>query len=106
MTDESDELPALHIGDHVADREDDDATLLVVGLPLQRAATYEIDVDGEEPKTLADFNPDYPVTDHAIEVIYPDRTDVFVDEQRTYAFPRSRLRLVTPIHDRDDTEGE
>ena len=93
-----DELPAVHVGDHVTDRDDaDEPPLVVTGLPLQRAATY--DVDGTP---LSEYNPEYPPEDHAIEVAYAQRTDVYLNEQRTYAFPRSRLRLVTPLHDRDE----
>lgn len=76
-------------------------TLVVVGLPLQRAATYDV---GD--KTVADYNPNYPAEDHAIEVAYPDRTDVYLEEQQTYAFPRSRLKLQTPVHDRDGDDGQ
>lgn len=93
-----DELPPLHVGDHVTDRDsDDDAPMLVVGLPLQRAATYEIG-DGQ---TVADYNPGYAPEEHVVEVMYVQRTDVFLEELREYAFPRARLELVTPIHDID-----
>ena len=99
-----DELPPVHIGDHVTDRDDaDEPPLVVTGLPLERVGTY--DVDGTP---LAEYNPEYPPEDHAIEVAYLQRTDVYLAEQQTYAFPRSRLRLVTPLHDRDergDQEG-
>jgi hypothetical protein len=98
------DLPALHVGDHVQDRDDPDATLVVVGLPLQRAATYVVDEDSGA--TVADYNDDYPETDHVIEVVFPQRTDVFLEEQRTYAFPRSRLELAEPVHDRDDSDQE
>jgi hypothetical protein len=97
-----DELPPLHVGDHVTDRDDvDEPPLVVTGLPLQRAASY--DVDG---MPLSEHNPEYPAEDHAIEVAYAQRTDVYLDEQRTYAFPRSRLRLVTPLHDRDESAAQ
>jgi len=100
-----DELPILDVGDHVTDRDDtDEPPLVVTGLPLARAASY--DVDGTP---LAEYNPEYPPEDHAVEVAYAQRTDVFLEEQRTYAFPRSRLRLVTPLHDRNeggDQEGD
>lgn len=89
------DLPGLGVGDHVRDRDDPDATMVVVGLPLQRAATYEID-DGE---TVADYNAGYPETDHVIEVVYPQRTDVSLDELREYAFPRSRLERVAAVHE-------
>lgn len=97
-TDGGEDLPALHIGDHVQDREDDDATLLVVGLPLQRAGSYV--VDEETGETVADYNAGYDAEAHAIEVIYAERTDVDIESRQTYAFPRPRLELVGPIHDR------
>ena len=100
-----DELPPLCVGDHVTDRDDpNDRPLVVTGLPPQRATTYEI-----KGTSLAEYNSEYPPEDPAIEVVYAQRTDVFLAEQPTYAFPRSRLRLVTPLHDRDergDQEGD
>ena len=100
-----DELPILDVGDHVTDRDDaDEPPLVVTGLPLQLATTYLVD-----GTPLAEYNPEYPPEAHAIEVAYAQRTDVSLEEQQTYAFPRSRLRLVTPLHDRDergDQEGD
>ena len=94
----SGELPALHIGDHVSDREDEDgATMLVVGLPVATADEYE--VGGQ---TIAEYNPDYPAGDDVVEVIYPQRTDVDVRPINEYAFPRSRLALEQPIHELED----
>lgn len=102
MGDLDDSLPSLHVGDHVTDRDEDDAaTMVVVGLPLSRAATYAID----EGTTVADVNPDYPEADHVIEVTYPQRTDVTLDDQESYAFPRERLELEAPVHDRDGDDG-
>lgn len=102
---DSDELPGLHIGDHVQDREDDDATMLVIGLPPQRAAAYV--VDEETGATVSDYNKEYDETALVVEVTYPQRTDsVAFEGQQRYAFPRARLELVTPIHDRDETEAE
>jgi len=94
--------PALHVGDHVTDREDDDsnATLLVVGVPPVQAD--ERDAGG---KTVAEWNPEYPADDDVVEVIYPQRTDVDVTNGKRYSFPRSRLRLETPIHSRDENDG-
>lgn len=94
------DYPALHIGDHVRDRDEPEGRMVVVGLPLQRAATYELDSD--DGTTLADYNEDYPETDHVVEVIYPNQTDVFSDEQQRYAFPRSRLKRATPVHSSED----
>ncbi|SEH60859.1 hypothetical protein SAMN05192561_11246 [Halopenitus malekzadehii] len=94
------DLVAFHVGDHVQDCDsDDEATLLVAGVPLQRAATYQINEDG---KTVADVNPDYAAEEPVVEVIYPQRTDTHLDRKQTYAFPAARLELVAPVHDRDD----
>lgn len=106
---EKDDLPPLHVGDHVQDREDPDATILVFNLDTLRADAYDVgttDDDGE-PLTVADFNPEYPATDDVVEVIYPQRTDLTLERKKKYAFPRARLELVAPIHDRDgDEEAE
>jgi len=104
VDDDQEELPALHVGDHVTDRdaeeddEDDVATMLVVGLDTHRADAYEL---GDGGPTVAEVNPAYPKTDDVIEVTFPQRTDLDVDKKR-YAYPRSRLRLEHPIHDRDE----
>lgn len=101
-----DSLPSLDIGDHVQDREDPDATLLVVATPLERAASVEIDDD----TTVADVNPEYPAADHVVEVVFPEVTSVDVDRLARYAYPRERLERVTAVHgggDGDsDQEGE
>ncbi|AFZ73065.1 hypothetical protein [Natronobacterium gregoryi] len=95
------EFPQLHIGDHVTDLEDSDATMLVVGLPSETAGEYEF----REGTTVADANPDYPVDDDVVLVVFPQRTDVAIDPLTKYSYPRSRLKLETEIHDRDDGEG-
>ena len=94
------DLPALHVGDQAVDREDPDATLVVVG--LSGAAASEVDIDDQ--RTVADCNPAWPADDEVVEVIYPERTAVDVEHHRRYSFPRSRLQLVAPVHERDDTE--
>ncbi|WP_052367751.1 hypothetical protein [Haloferax sp. ATB1] len=105
---EGDALPRLHVGDHVTDRdadedeEDDIATMLVVGLDTLRADAYELSDDGP---TVADVNPAYPETDDVVEVTFPQRTDLDVDKKR-YAYPRSRLQLEHPLHNRDTKESE
>ncbi|MCD2204394.1 hypothetical protein [Halobacterium sp. KA-6] len=91
--------PQLHVGDHVHDKEDDDATLLVTAVSPKTAAEYAV---GD--KTVADYNEDYPQDDRVIEVRYPQRTTQDIDHLDDYAFPRSRLELETPLHDRDDEE--
>jgi len=105
--DDQEELPALHVGDHVTDRdtEDDDedsATVLVVGLDTLQADAYEL---GDGGPTVAEVNPAYPETDDVVEVTFPQRTHLDVDTKR-YAYPRQRLRLEHPIHERNDDEGE
>lgn len=96
-----DDQPQLHVGDHVQDKEDDDAPLLVTAVTPKTAAEY--DLGG---KTVADYNEAYPADDRVIEVRYPQRTTVDVDRLDDYAFPRSRLELVEPLHDRDDGEDD
>lgn len=86
--------PELHVGDQVTDREDDGAPLLVVGKSVNKADEYYV-----EGMRVADYNPSYPDDDPVIEVVYPKRADVSLDTSKSYAFPRSRLELVEPIHD-------
>lgn len=97
-------MDPLHIGDHVTDREGDDATMLVVGLPGECAAEYDI---GTDELTVADVNPEYPTADPVVEVIFPSRTDADVEGGKRYAYPRSRLKRVASVHDVDvDEEAE
>jgi len=92
----------LHVGDHVQDRDDeDDATLLVIGISPQSAQHYSVNGD----QTVADYNQEYPAEDDVIEVVYPQRTTGDISALATYAFPRSRLELETALHDRDDEDG-
>lgn len=107
MTDGRDELddslPALDVGDHVQDREDLDATMLVVGTPPARAKTYQIDDD----YTVADVNPQYPAADHVVECVFPERTTADIKSLVTYAYPRERLERVATVHsDEDNTDDE
>jgi len=97
--DEADDLPDLHIGDHVQDRDDDDGTtMLVVGLDTRKAAAYEL----EDGVTIADVNPEYPAEDDVVEVVFPGRVDMEISSMRRYAYPRRRLELETPLHDRGE----
>lgn len=98
----ADDLPDLHIGDHVQDRDDeDDTTMLVVGLDTRRADAYEL----EKGVTIADVNPEHPTEDDVVEVVFAGRVDMEVSSMRRYAYPRARLVLETPIHDRDAEDG-
>lgn len=87
-------LPELFVGDHVQDREDPDATMVVVGLDTLQADAYEL----EDDLTVADVNTEYPADADVVEVVFPDRTDMDID-QRRYAYPRSRLERVESVHD-------
>ncbi|MUV59964.1 hypothetical protein [Halobacterium sp. CBA1126] len=95
----NDDQLQLHVGDHVVDKEDDDATLLVATITPKTASEYDV---GDQ--TVAAYNEDYPRDDDVIEVRYPQRTTQDIDRLDDYAFPRSRLELVEPLHDRDDEE--
>jgi len=101
-----DSLPPLSVGDHVQDRQDPDhhksATMLVVGTPLARAKTYEIDSDGT---TVNDVNPGYPAADHVVEVVFPERTTVDLGTLSTYAYPRERLERVAAVHSEEGDDA-
>ncbi|UHQ96443.1 hypothetical protein [Natrinema halophilum] len=92
----------IDVGNHVQDREDPDATMVVVNLDTLRADAYELEDGGP---TVADVNPQYPETDDVVEVIYPQRTDLTLEGKETYAFPRERLEVVARVHDRDGGDG-
>lgn len=66
--DEDVELPDLHVGDHVKDRDDPHATMIVVGLPPETADEYEVD-----GTPLTEYNHEYPADDAVVEVVYPQR---------------------------------
>ena len=93
----------IFVGDHVRDIDDPEgATMVVVALPTENADEYEIG----EGKTVHDYNQEYPADDDVICVTYPSRTCVDMDALKEYAFPKSRLDVVAPVHDReDDIEG-
>ncbi|MFC6766038.1 hypothetical protein [Natrinema soli] len=94
----------INVGDHVQDEQDPDATMVVVNLDTLQADAYEIEVGGP---TIADLNPEYPPKDDVVEVVYPQRTDLNLEDKKTYAFPKGRLEVVSSVHDRDgDEEGE
>ncbi len=98
-----DELPSLHVGDHVTDRDsDDNAPMLVVGRSPQPAAHYNLGDD----QTVADVNPEYPAGDDVLEVVYPERASIDVGNLDVYAFPRSRLELDSPVHDRSEDDED
>lgn len=95
--------PQLHVGDHVTDRETGDAgaTMLVERLPTLDANEYNIESGGP---TVADANDDYPADDDVVEVTFPERTDIDLASRDRYAYPRSRLELETPLHNRNEDE--
>jgi len=101
------ELPDLHVGDHVHDSEADDAApMVVVGTPLTQADEYVVDGEDELAATVADYNEDYPADDDVIEIKFCERTCVDLDHPRSYAYPRSRLALVEPVHDIESGEDD
>ena len=93
----------IDVGDHVQDRDDPDTTMVVVGLDTLQADAYELDDGGP---TVADVNPEYPPNDDVVEVIYPQRTDLELEGKKRYAFPKSRLEVVSRVHDRDEEVSE
>jgi hypothetical protein len=97
----NDDLPILSVGDHVSDRDDPGTTMLVVGTPLARAKTYEIDDD----TTVADANPDYPAADHVVECVFPQLTTADLSNLRTYAYPRERLERVAAINSEEGDDA-
>jgi hypothetical protein len=98
-----DSLPALAVGDHVQDRESDEAdTMVVVGLPVEAADAYEFG-DGQ---TVADANPEYPADDAVVQVIFPEETSVDVRHHTRYSYPRSRLRRTASVLTNDGGESE
>ncbi|WP_284008110.1 hypothetical protein [Haloarcula pelagica] len=82
----------------LTDDSDDQATMLVTGIPGNRAEDHPV---GSGSETVADYNEDYPASDWVIQVCYPQRTDVSLGSQTEYSFPRSRLELVRAIHTED-----
>jgi len=96
------ELPELHVGDHVQDREaDDPAPMVVVGTPVTTAEERDVDAG----QTVADYNPEYPADDDVVEVVFAQRTCVDISHAPSYDYPRSRLALVEPVHDIESEEG-
>jgi len=96
-----DDLPQLHVADTVEDCDDPDANMLVHALPSEPACEHEID---EKGTTVANINQDYPATDDVVVVTFPQRTDSTLGPLQTYAYPRSRIRLVDSFHDGDGDE--
>jgi len=98
-------LPRLNVGDHVQDRDDDSEgdtpTMIVVGLPFERADEYYTD-DGET--TVAEYNDSYPNDDSVVEVVFPSRTDTDLGDLKHYAYPRSRLERVGAVHSEGGSE--
>lgn len=95
------DLPTLHVSDTVRDRDNPDATMVVVGLDTLRADAYELEDGGP---TVADVNPEHPEDDDVVEVVFPSRTDMDLAEQKRYAYPRSRLVRVAPVHADEENE--
>lgn len=90
----TDSIERLHVGDHVTDRQDPDARMVVVGTPVETAAEYAV----SDTETVADYN-DCPDDDRVLEVAFPTPTHTDIDRAKRYAYPRSRLEAVTTLHE-------
>jgi len=58
----------------------------------------------EIDETVAEYN-DCDPSDDVYEVVFPDRTTKDIADLQRYPYPRSKLRLEQPIHDRDGDNG-
>ena len=96
---EGDGRPALHVGDHVSERgEDDGPTMLVVRVTSNTAGEYWLPEADETVAEYAGCDPDEDVD----QVEFLDRDTDDVDGPKRYPYPRCDLVLEEPIHDRDD----
>lgn len=95
MADAEDDVPELHVGDHVSPIGRD-ATTVVVRVCDEAAGDYWIDVAGE---TVAEYN-DCDPTEDVYQVVFADRDDGDLMELTRYPYPRSALELVEPVHER------
>jgi hypothetical protein len=97
------DVEGFHVGDHVRDLEETevDKPMIVTGIPGFMANEHEF----KNGQTVADVNPQYPEDDPVIEVRYPSRGDRLLTAPKRYAFPASRLEVVSPIHDVDNSNG-
>jgi len=89
------EADMIRVGDHVIDGERNDPS---VGIVISRSGLSADEyVFDEMHRTVADANPDYPASDGVVNVVYPDASDCDIDSLERYAYPVSRLVVVTPI---------
>ncbi len=94
----TDDTLALHVGDHVRDREDPTQHLLVAGLTDTPANEYCI---GGTTTTVADVHPEYDPTDEIVKVAYPRAAATRLEELIVGPVPRGRLKLLTRIQGDD-----
>jgi hypothetical protein len=93
----SDEL--IHVGDHVTDRDSDDADrMLVMARPGLSIAEFDID----EERTVADANPGYDPSDATILVAFVASTAGRLEKSDAYAYPAERLEVVASLHGGDN----
>lgn len=93
-------LPELDVGDHV-EPENSDTTTVVIRDCEESAGEYWFDAADE---TVAEYNGCDP--DEAVyQVAFAGRGDGDLADLERYPYPRSRLELVEPLHDRDTTNG-
>lgn len=98
------EYPELYVGDHVTDREHPDRTLVVAARHVRGSSVNDIVVPGTGGSTVADVNPDFPIDDRPVSVVYLNEYDMEMPTA-LYTFPRERLeRVHSPIHATADEE--
>lgn len=98
-----DALPTLSLGDQVSDCDGGGERMVVVGISATRADDYSLGDEGADglaggDVVVADLNIDYRPDDAVIEVVYQQH-GLQLDLDKSYAFPRSRLRLEQPLTD-------
>jgi len=85
----------IRVGDHVIDGDANDPSVgIVISRPGLSADEYVIDATN---RTVADVNTGYPESDGVVNVVYPDGSDRDIDSLKPYAYPVSRLVVVTAI---------
>ncbi|MXV62094.1 hypothetical protein GS429_08470 [Natronorubrum sp. JWXQ-INN-674] len=97
----ADDVEPLDVGDHVQDADEPDATMVVIRECDDLAGEYSVP---EYDETVAEYNNCDP-QERVYQIVFANRTDKDLADLRRYPYPRSRLEVVSRVHDRDDTEG-
>ncbi|NUC71732.1 hypothetical protein HTZ84_05310 [Haloterrigena sp. SYSU A558-1] len=103
MADREDvDLPELHVGDQVSERDEDGGPkMLVVRVTDNSAGEYWLPEADETVAEYADCNPEEDV--YQVEFLNRDTDDV--NGPKRYPYPRCDLVLEEPIHDHDGADG-